>query len=47
MEAMMTKSIVESYGGITNLILITGIAIIVAVIGVFASKKEIKRLKDK
>ena len=44
-ETMMNESLLEFYGGITNLILITLGAIIVSVIGVLLLRKEFISLK--
>lgn len=44
-ETMMNESLTELYGGTANLILITGGAIIVSIIGVFLLRKEFDNLK--
>jgi hypothetical protein len=44
-ETMMNESLTELYGGTANLILITGGAIIVSIIGVFLLRKEFDSLK--
>lgn len=44
MDTMMTGSLSEQYGGVTNLILVVVGGIILTILGIALSRKEIKRL---
>jgi len=45
-DDMMSDSAFALYGGVVNFTLITVAAIVVAILGVYLSDKEMSRLKD-
>jgi membrane protease YdiL (CAAX protease family) len=45
METIMSESIFEFYGGVVNMVVITASAIIVALIGIYLSNKEMTKIK--